>query len=135
MATRQQDIDMVPDAAASAVPAAAEWDGQPFLKIQRPVDCTSSPPVLSFQRKREVEIPWDKILPNTETLPTSVTAIREYFERSWGLTEITPDAVRSTSNPSAKENPSAARQPRNKRSVPTSASLISRRVKRSARGC
>jgi hypothetical protein len=55
-----------------------------FLGIHQPEDSRDAPPILSFRRKREVQIPWKDVLDRAETAgDTSVAAIREYFERSW----------------------------------------------------
>jgi len=62
---------------------------QPFLGIQPPARSSGTPPVLSFHRKRRVELPWDEIL-GSATLAgeTSIASIREYFEASWGVGTI-----------------------------------------------
>jgi hypothetical protein len=63
---------------------------QPFVAVHEPPDSRNTPPTLAFRRKRDVEIPWKEILDRTPTAgDTSVAAIREYFERSWGLQSVT----------------------------------------------
>jgi hypothetical protein len=63
---------------------------QPFVAVHEPQDSRSTPPTLAFRRKRDVEIPWKEILDQARTTgDTSVAAIREYFERSWGLESVT----------------------------------------------
>lgn len=55
------------------------------LDIKPPEDSAKTPPVLSFKRKREVEIPWGDVFKGiTEGSPGSVSALRAYFQRSWG---------------------------------------------------
>jgi len=67
---------------------------QPFLMIQPPTGPDDTPPVLSFRRKRRVELPWNEILGrNATTGETSIAAIREYFELSWGLGDIDQHAL------------------------------------------
>jgi hypothetical protein len=69
---------------------------QPFVVIRGPEDPRETPPILSFHRKREVQIPWAEILDRAGTTgDTSVAAIREYFERSWGLPAVTADDLPS----------------------------------------
>jgi hypothetical protein len=61
-------------------------DLQPFLSIKPPETSRNTPPVLAFQRKREIDIPWIDIIGSADTEgSTSTAAIREYFERSWNL--------------------------------------------------
>ncbi|MDJ0597937.1 MAG: hypothetical protein QNJ37_03720 [Crocosphaera sp.] len=51
-----------------------------------PENLKETPPILSFQRKRDIEIPWEQVLHSTKTEGlTSIASIKEYFERSWGL--------------------------------------------------
>ena len=65
---------------------AADEKLQPFLSVNKPDSAQHTPPILSFRRQRRVEIPWDTILGGVATKGiTSVAAIREYFERSWGI--------------------------------------------------
>lgn len=41
---------------------------QPFLLLDKPPDnLKETPPILSFQRKRDIEIPWEQVLGNTAT--------------------------------------------------------------------
>ncbi len=59
---------------------------QKFLTIQPPDDAAKTPPILSFKRKREVEIPWAEIVGDDNvTGAVSIAAMREYFENSWGF--------------------------------------------------
>lgn len=59
---------------------------QKFLTIQPPESASSSPPILAFKRKREVEIPWAEIVGDEQvTGAVSIAAIRDYFEKSWGF--------------------------------------------------
>ncbi len=59
------------------------------LAIKAPDDAANTPPVLSFKRKREVEIPWAQIFKGiTDNSPVSVSALRAYFEDSWGLDDL-----------------------------------------------
>ncbi len=60
---------------------------QPFLLVDKPPEnLKETPPILSFQRKRDIEIPWEQVLDNTPTEGlTSLASIREYFESSWGF--------------------------------------------------
>lgn len=66
------------------------------LGVREPIEARQAPPALSFRRKREVDIPWGEIFrrlaPSGEI---SITALREYFERSWGL-QAAPDEARLT---------------------------------------
>ncbi|MGK7954962.1 MAG: hypothetical protein AB4063_06840, partial [Crocosphaera sp.] len=60
---------------------------QPFLMVDKPPEnLKETPPILSFQRKRDIEIPWEQVLGNSATAGlTSIASIREYFESSWGF--------------------------------------------------
>ena len=76
-------------------PADAPQPGLPkVLGVCEPVAARLAPPTLSFRRKRAVDIPWGEILqrlaPSGEV---SITALREYFEASWGLS-APPDESR-----------------------------------------
>ncbi|MDJ0509726.1 MAG: hypothetical protein QNJ64_10800 [Crocosphaera sp.] len=67
-----------------------EGDGnqlQPFLRVDKPPEnLKETPPILSFQRKRDIEITWEQVLGNSATEGlTSIASIREYFESSWGF--------------------------------------------------
>jgi hypothetical protein len=58
------------------------------IEIRPPADASQAPPVLSFRRKREIEIPWMNILSGGASVrggTKSVEAIRSYFEKSWGF--------------------------------------------------
>jgi hypothetical protein len=82
------------DTATSPAPHSPRLEGngllQEFVAIHGPEDSRDTPPVLSFRRKREVQIPWSEIVDGAETTgDASVTAIREYFERSWRLSAVT----------------------------------------------
>ncbi len=56
------------------------------LGVHPPEDPAKTPPILSFNRKREVEIPWATILEDAEVTDAGpITAIRQFFERSWQL--------------------------------------------------
>lgn len=60
-----------------------------FLTIKPPEDSAKTPPVLSFKRKREVEIPWGNIFKGiADKNPVSVQPLRTYFEASWGYDEL-----------------------------------------------
>ncbi len=55
------------------------------LDIKPPEDSAKTPPVLSFKRKREVEIPWGDVFKGiTDNSPVSVSALRTFFQSSWG---------------------------------------------------
>lgn len=59
---------------------------QKFLTIQPPDEAANTPPILTFRRKREIEIPWAEIVDDDNvTGSMSIVAIREYFEKSWGF--------------------------------------------------
>jgi hypothetical protein len=59
---------------------------QRFLMVDPPGMPHESPPVFSFKRKREVRLPWRDIVgPGQEQRPASITAMRDYFQLSWGL--------------------------------------------------
>lgn len=59
---------------------------QKFLTIQPPDAAANTPPILSFRRKREIEIPWAEIVDDDNvTGSVSIVVIREYFEKSWGF--------------------------------------------------
>ncbi len=65
-----------------------------YIGVREPVDSREAPPVLSFRRKREVDIPWGDILRDVATDgEVSVAAIREYFEQSWGVKGPLTDAA------------------------------------------
>jgi hypothetical protein len=62
---------------------------QPFLSVRPPPASDQTPPVLSFRRKRRVDLPWQDILSNSATAgETSIASIREYFEASWGVAAV-----------------------------------------------
>jgi len=72
---------------------------QPFIKIQPPASSDNASPVLSFRRKRRVDVPWGNILGSSATVgETSIGAIREYFEVSWGLGAIDENNLTSVNN-------------------------------------
>jgi hypothetical protein len=72
---------------------------QPFIKIHPPASTDNTPPVLSFRRKRRVDVPWDEILGSSATTgETSIGAIREYFEVSWGLGPIDENQLSSVTD-------------------------------------
>ncbi|MBN8510540.1 MAG: hypothetical protein J0L57_18260, partial [Burkholderiales bacterium] len=53
---------------------------QQSLEIDPPDSAINSPPALSFQRKREVEIPWDRL-----GHVDAAGALRAHFEAAWGV--------------------------------------------------
>lgn len=56
------------------------------LGVCEPVAARLAPPTLSFRRKRAVDIPWGEILQHlAPSGEISIAALREYFERAWGL--------------------------------------------------
>lgn len=57
-----------------------------LLHIHPPEDAAKSPPILAFQRKRDVEIPW-----SLKDQP--VNAIRAHFEKAWGVNPAQWDAT------------------------------------------
>lgn len=73
----------------------------PFLSVRPPNDdpdidrqaLSKAPPVLSFQRKREVDLPWRKMFQGVEigTGP-SLAGVRRSFERGWPLPARPTDA-------------------------------------------
>ena len=75
---------------SSAGSCATDGDTPPALPtvlgVREPMPAREAPPTLSFHRKRAVDIPWAEILlqlaPGGEI---SIAALREYFERSWGV--------------------------------------------------
>ncbi|WP_243304771.1 hypothetical protein [Geothrix oryzisoli] len=56
---------------------------QRSLLLKPPSDAVNTPPVLTFERKREVEIPWGEFGPQAP-----VEAIRAHFEASWGVASV-----------------------------------------------
>jgi hypothetical protein len=81
----QAEISPQPRAQTEPSGAAGKALGS-FIGVQGPEESRDSSPVLSFQRRRELEIPWEEILRGaTSEGQVSVAAIREYFERSWGV--------------------------------------------------
>jgi hypothetical protein len=72
----QQRLQALSDRGLEASQELARW-----LDIKTPEDAVKAPPILAFQRKREVEIPWGQRAP--------AEALRAHFESSWGLQ---PDA-------------------------------------------
>ncbi len=61
-------------------------DLRPALEIKPPEDSAQTPPILSFKRKREIEIPWGEIFKDIGVDGgVSTTALRAYFEDSWGF--------------------------------------------------
>ena len=59
---------------------------QQFLEIHPPDNASKTPPILTFRRKREVEIPWGEIVGDQDvTGAAAIAAIRKYFEDSWGF--------------------------------------------------
>lgn len=87
----------VPNALHSPFATSDDNDAQTplptVLGVCEPVEARLAPPTLSFRRKRAVDIPWGEILqrlaPGGEV---SITALREYFERSWGVAAAPDDA-------------------------------------------
>lgn len=78
----RKDVFRLPEAGKKSDPD----NLQPFLAIKPPETSQNTPPVLAFQRKREIDIPWHTIIGSATTAGTTSTgAIREYFERSWNL--------------------------------------------------
>lgn len=58
------------------------------LTIQPPEDPGKTPPILSFSRKRSVEIPWGELIEKLEpNAMGSISAIKSYFEDSWDLVD------------------------------------------------
>ena len=59
---------------------------RPALEIKPPEDSAQTPPILSFKRKREIEIPWGEIFKSIGVDGgVSTAALRAYFEDSWGF--------------------------------------------------
>jgi hypothetical protein len=59
---------------------------RPALEIKPPEDSAQTPPILSFKRKREIEIPWGEIFKDIGVEGgASTAALRAYFEDSWGV--------------------------------------------------
>lgn len=56
---------------------------QSYLQIRPPENAYDTSPILSFTRKREIELPWDDLIGGNELIPGSISAIRTYFESSW----------------------------------------------------
>lgn len=75
------------EAAYPAVDEAAPFAPLPsVLGVQDPVPARQAAPTLSFRRKRAVDIPWGEILQHlAPSGEISIAALREYFERAWGL--------------------------------------------------
>ena len=57
------------------------------LDIGLPGELENAPPTLSFDRLREIDLPWRKLIEdmgrNQDAKATSVSPLRSYFERSW----------------------------------------------------
>lgn len=75
-----------------------------LLTVQAPRAPEDSPPIFTFSRKREVEIPWSKMVDESRS---SVQAMRQMFEDSWGLKAID---VPSLSNLVAKSEAEKSQQ-------------------------
>ncbi len=60
---------------------------QHHLHVQPPSSLDDGAPVLSFERLREIEIPWDRIFETvvTDSQQSSLTPLKEYIEQSWQL--------------------------------------------------
>ena len=59
---------------------------RPYLQIKPPEAAKTSPPILAFTRKREIQIPWGEILQDLAVAgSSSIAALRMYFEESWGF--------------------------------------------------
>ena len=57
---------------------------KPFLELKPPEGAQNTPPILSFERKRNIEIPWGEILQKLAVKgSSSILAIKRYFEESW----------------------------------------------------
>ncbi len=83
----------VPERSELITAGAAERGLGTYIGIREPVESREAPPVLAFRRKREVDIPWSDILQGMASAgELSVAAIREYFERSWGVKAPLTDA-------------------------------------------
>lgn len=83
----------VPERSELIAAGAGERGLGTYIGVREPVESREAPPVLAFRRKREVDIPWSDILQGLATDgELSVAAIREYFERSWGVEAPLTDA-------------------------------------------
>lgn len=66
------------------------------LFIQAPSDLDNTAPTLSFRRCRDIELPWDAIFQYITASSGSVSAIRDYFEKSWGVSSLDGEFERDT---------------------------------------
>ena len=75
----RKDVFRLPDAGQKVDPN----DLQPFLAIKPPETSQNTPPVLAFQRKREIDIPWKDIIGSASTEGSiSTAAIREWVQQA-----------------------------------------------------
>jgi hypothetical protein len=81
-------------------------DLQSSLAIKPPETSQNTPPILAFQRKREIDIPWKDIIGSASTEgSTSTAAIREYFEISWDLKVVDLEDFLKDSSPYIQPTP------------------------------
>ena len=75
---------------APAPEGAGQGELAQFIAIRAPEHSKQIPPILSFRRKRELEIPWAEIVGESGVVEgqVSIAAIRDYFERSWGASPV-----------------------------------------------
>ncbi len=80
--------DSIPHRSELITPGGGDTALRDHVVVQPPEDSRQTPPVLSFRRKREIDIPWGEILHDVSTDGEgSIAAIRDYFESAWGLDE------------------------------------------------
>jgi hypothetical protein len=57
---------------------------QQFLEIHPPDDASNTPPILTFKRKHEVEIPWGKIVGDEAVTSANFDVNEEWWKDSAG---------------------------------------------------
>lgn len=79
---------------------------KPHLQLQPPEKAQNAPPILSFERRRDIEIPWGEVLQKLAVRGSSpVAGIRRYFEESWPFDKPVEAVLEDYSNRLTAENP------------------------------
>jgi hypothetical protein len=79
---------------------------KPYLELKPPEKARNAPPILSFERRRDIEIPWGEVLQKLAVRgSSSIAAIRRYFEESWPFDKPAAEVLEDYSKRLTSEDP------------------------------